>query len=268
MSDQGMDCSSIRDALLAGSPPTGSGLDAHLRECEACSELLRNSGDLARAFSKAEAPAAPNPELWKSLEGALAAEKGPRAWLRSRATPVRLFVVALVAGAVVFVGGQPVDETVPPVEVTIGWLVGFALAAFACLSVLVAPLGRPRPPRIVLLPLVVVALVLPLAYALLGAAPSNRPGSFAEQAIGCFAFGTILSLPFFGVVWAFERSDRPWLTRLVGVGAVAGLVANAALALHCPNTEMGHLVLGHAAIGVALASIGAIWAVARTRFAS
>jgi hypothetical protein len=268
MSDQGMDCTSIRDTLLAGSALAGPGVEAHVRDCAACAELLRNQGRLGRALSGAEAPATANPELWKSLEGALAAETGPRAWFRSRATPVRLLLVVFVATVAVFLGGQPADETVKPVEAMLGWLVGFALAALACLWVLVAPLGRPRPSPVVHLLLVGAALALPLVYAAFGSSASRAPGSFAEQAVGCFVYGTILALPFLGVVWLFERSDRPWLTRLVGVGAVGGLVANAALALHCPNTEVGHLVLGHAMVGALLAGAGALFTVARTRASS
>ena len=43
--------------------------------------------------------------------------------------------------------------------------------------------------------------------------------------------------------------------------AVAGLAANAALTLHCPNGGALHLLLGHAAIGVGLAAIA--WLVHR-----
>ena len=267
MSDQGMDCTAIRDALLSGSAPAGPGVEAHVADCAPCAELLRNQGRLGRAFSGAEAPKAVNPKLWKSLEGALAAETGARAWLRSRATPVRVLVVVFVASVLVFVGGQPADETVEPVEAMLWWLFGFAVSAFACLWVLVAPLGRPRPPPATRVLLVGAALALPLVYAV-GGSSSRAPGSFAEQAVGCFVYGTILALPFLGVVWLFERSDRPWLTRVVGVGAVGGLVANAALALHCPNTEVGHLVLGHAMVGALLAGMGALWALARTRVSS
>jgi hypothetical protein len=265
MSEQGMDCTAIRDALLAGSAPAGPGVEAHVADCAPCAELLRHQGRLGRAFSGAEAPGAANPELWKSLDGALAAETGPRAWLRSRATPVRMLLVVFVAIVLVSVGGRPADETVKPLEAMLWWLFGFAVAGFACLWVLVAPLGRPRPPPATRVLLVGAALALPLVYAFGGSSASRAPASLAEQAVGCFVYGTILALPFLGVVWLIERSDRPWLTRLVSVGAVGGLVANAALALHCPNTEIGHLVLGHAMVGALLAGVGALWALARTR---
>jgi hypothetical protein len=42
------------------------------------------------------------------------------------------------------------------------------------------------------------------------------------------------------------------------MAGLAGLVANAALALHCSNTAPLHLAAGHATIGAALAGIGAL----------
>src|SRR5262245_58503676 len=98
MSDRPMDCTEIRDALLAGSLPAGPGVDAHLRDCAACSELLENGGALGRALSRSEAPAVSGEELFASLERAVRAESGPRAWLRSRPTPLRAGV-ALLTGA-------------------------------------------------------------------------------------------------------------------------------------------------------------------------
>ena len=88
---------------------------------------------------------------------------------------------------------------------------------------------------------------------------------FAEQAVACFSYGTFLALPFLAVAWAVERSDRPFLLLLLGFGAVAGVVANAALALQCPNTESAHLALGHATVGVALALLGTLWSLSRRR---
>jgi len=264
-----MDCAEIRDALLSGSAPAGSSVEDHVRACAACAELLRDEGALGRALSIREEPVQGSPELWKSLEGAIAAESGPRAWLRSRATPVRLLVLLMTASAVVAYGGRSVGHA--PVEKPAAWLVAFVLAGLACLFILMAPLGRPRPARGVRLALVLGALSLPLGQALFSSASQSSgvaAASFAEQALGCFLYGNFLALPFLFAVWVLERSDRPWLTLLVGVGAVAGLVANIALALHCPNTEPAHIAAGHATIGAALACLGALWAAAGKRQAS
>jgi hypothetical protein len=268
MSNEPMDCSQIRDALLAGSNPEGPGVSAHLRDCEACEELLRDEGALGRALTQSETPAPTDDALFASLERAVRAETGPRAWLRSRATPVRLAVAALAATGVVVFGGLAVRDTSH--SVSGAWLVAFALSALACLRLLVAPLGRPRRAPGARAALVALALALPLGYAALSLAPpSPSTGSaaigFAEQAFACFSYGTFLALPFLAVLFAIERSDRPWLVLLAGFGAVAGLVANTALALHCPNTEPAHLALGHATIGTSLAALGALWALATRR---
>jgi hypothetical protein len=252
-----MDCAEIRDALLAGTAPAGPEVEAHARGCEACAELLSERGILGLALSRTETP---NPlesaALWSALEERVAKEKGLRSWLRSRSTPVRVVVAALVAALVVFVGGRPAPGAT--IEAPMLWLVAFAFAGVACVAVLVAPLGRPRSPSSVRMSLIVSAVALPLGYALVA---SNAGGSastdFATRAFGCFAYGTVLALPFVLVVFSLERSERPSSSLLVGFGGAAGLVANIALGLHCPNTGLGHLALGHAGIGLVLASLGA-----------
>ncbi|HEX6272122.1 MAG TPA: hypothetical protein VFZ53_03755, partial [Polyangiaceae bacterium] len=109
MTVERVDCTEIRDALLAGTAPDGPGVEEHLRACEACAELLDDHGALGRELSRAEPPAGDHAALWASLEGALRAEKGPRAWLRSRATPVRLLLAASAGALVVGVGGMHVE---------------------------------------------------------------------------------------------------------------------------------------------------------------
>jgi hypothetical protein len=264
-----MDCTEIRDALLAGSVPTGPGVEAHVRDCAACGELLSNEGALGRALSRSEMPPVSGEELFASVERAVLAESGPRAWLRSRPTPVRALVAVLAGAAVVAIGGRSAVGGAAP-GTNAPWLAAFGLAATACLWMLVAPLGRPRPPMALRFALVASALLLPFGYAALASAPpSPSTGAvelgFAEQAVACFSYGSFLALPFLAVVWAVERSDRPFLLLLVGLGAVAGVVANAALALHCPNTESAHLALGHATVGVALALAGALWSLSTRR---
>ena len=73
-----------------------------------------------------------------------------------------------------------------------------------------------------------------------------------RHATGCFLFGSLLALPFLGLAWALERSDRLPASVLLFAGAASGLVANAALLLHCPLNDRCHLFLGHATIGLAL----------------
>ncbi|HVR21220.1 MAG TPA: hypothetical protein VMS65_16015, partial [Polyangiaceae bacterium] len=230
-----MDCAEIRDILLAGSAPTGPDVEAHLRGCEACAELLRDHGTLGRALSQRATPGTDSAELWASVENSLAAETGLRAWIRSRRASVRL-LVAFVAAVVMVVLGSRAAGGTGPAELPIIWVVVFGLVGLVGLIGLVVPLGRPQPAPGVRWALIGGALSLPLAYALAAQAklPSTGAASeygFVEQAVGCFAYGVLLALPFLVVVWLLERSDRPWLTLLAATGAIAGLVANAALAL-------------------------------------
>ena len=265
MNDRRMDCAEIRDVLLAGSAPAGPDVEAHLRDCAPCTELLRDHGTLGRALSKSTAPGTDSAELWTSVESALGAETGARAWMRSRRAPIRLLVAVAVAVVMVVLGSRTSGG---PAELPIAWVVAFALVGLVGLAGLLAPLGRPQPAPRMRWALIGGALSLPLVYALASQLPSTAASSelgFVEQAVGCFAYGVFLALPFLVVVWLLERNDRPWLTVLAATGAIAGLVANAALALHCPNTDPAHLTVGHATIGIAFAFLGALWAIAGKR---
>jgi hypothetical protein len=170
----------------------------------------------------------------------------------------------LAAFTIVLLGGPARGELV---HAPMGWLVAFTLVIVVGLWPLVAPLGRPSPTAGIRFGLVGIMLALPLVYALTAsesAEPAHAAG-FAKQAISCFSYGLLLVLPLLGVLWAIERSDRPWPWVVAGAGAASGLVANAALLLHCANTAKAHLAAGHATIGIALALGGAVVAFARAR---
>ncbi|HEX6271437.1 MAG TPA: hypothetical protein VFZ53_00285, partial [Polyangiaceae bacterium] len=176
-------------------------------------------------------------------------------------TPVRLLLAASAGALLVGVGGMGVEGSGAPEGAALAWIAAFALAGLACLWTFFSPLGRPRVVPSGRFSLVVVAIALPFAFAL-GSTPTlpHAGVGFAEHAFGCFAYGSILALPFLVVVGALDRSARPWPMLLAAFAAAAGLVANAALVLHCGNTEPAHLAAGHATIGVVLAALGALWA--------
>jgi hypothetical protein len=171
-------------------------------------------------------------------------------------------IALLAAFTIVLLGGPARGELV---HAPIGWLVAFALVLVVGLWPLIAPLGRPSPTAGIRFAIVGTMLALPLGYALTASASSGPAGAadFARQAISCFSYGLLVVLPLVGVLWAVERSDRPWPWAVAGSGAASGLVANAALALHCANTEPAHLAAGHATIGIVLALGGAVVALAR-----
>ena len=82
-------------------------------------------------------------------------------------------------------------------------------------------------------------------------------------ALACFLYGSLFALP---VILAGIASVRAG-ARHLGMWAVAvisaGTCGNAVLQLHCPLTDPGHLLLGHASIGFVIAAAGAVWVVLR-----
>jgi hypothetical protein len=253
-----MDCTNIRDALLTGSVPTGAEVDAHVRDCVACGELLRDESLLGRAFPGSRRVTPDTEDQWESLEVALGSERGARAWLRSRSTSFRLVAAALVVLALVSLGGW-----LPEAGVTArstAWAATFVVASIAALGFLVTPFGYPARTLGARVAFTAVTLLLPLTRALTsshdGALHFHAESSFAQLSLACFSYGLLLVSPFVVVLWWLDRSERSVMETLAGVGTAAGLVANAGLALHCPSADPAHLALGHATIGAALAGLG------------
>ena len=77
MSDHRMDCAEIRDALLAGTVPSGPAVEAHRQTCEACTELLDGEAALGKALSTGETRGFDGAELWGSLESAVETALSP-----------------------------------------------------------------------------------------------------------------------------------------------------------------------------------------------
>jgi hypothetical protein len=98
---------------------------------------------------------------------------------------------------------------------------------------------------------------LPVVAALCSPWGSERTATFGEPA-RCFAYGAVLVLPFLVLYWLLERRDRVSVTTLLTVGGAAGVAANLLLYAHCPSVHEGHLLLGHASIGVAWALLLAL----------
>ena len=66
----------------------------------------------------------------------------------------------------------------------------------------------------------------------------------------CFSYGAGLVAPFLLLFWLFERRDYVPSSVMVSAGGLAGLTANLLLHAHCSSAHLGHLLLGHASIGV------------------
>lgn len=255
-----MECAEIRNGFVAGRVPAGPEVEAHFAACPHCHELFENDARLGRRLAQAVLPAAPAGDLFALVERDLGQEVGLRARLRALPLRVRVAALSSVAGALFlfqllrnrradFGGYSPGLFW----GVALGLAFAFVAGALTVLRGANAPLasqGRGRGVAVVLLVLpALAALSAPLgAESLESATAWGNPSS-------CFSYGAALVVPVVLLYWLFERRDSVPLRALVAAGAVAGLAANLLLHVHCGSAHPGHLLLGHA-------SIGLVWALA------
>jgi hypothetical protein len=100
-------------------------------------------------------------------------------------------------------------------------------------------------------------LLAPALLALLAPLRAGLPEAAAAwgNPSSCFTYGAALVVPLVLLYWLFERRETVPTGALVLAGALAGVAANLLLHAHCASTHPGHLLLGHA-------SIGLVWALA------
>jgi predicted anti-sigma-YlaC factor YlaD len=248
-----MDCTQIRDAFMRGQQLSPRAVQAHLDVCPQCAALFEHDAELGRALA-AEVPApAPFPdELFAAVEARVGREAGPRAWLRSRPSPLRFQLIALCVVLLVAVAGgmrqRPDLAQYPVARIVLllgGYFVAILLAVGKELS-LAARRGRLAD----YFALALGALLVPFVVALVPATEASRHTG-AAGALGCFLYGALFTLPIAILLWAFDRDDRPTLRTVCLSAAALGLSANLVLELHCPSGHPLHLLLGHASLGLA-----------------
>jgi len=247
-------CEDVRDALLAGRKAEPE-LVLHAKDCAQCAELLEDEAALGRSLATAGSDGALDAALWGELDRELGAETGTRAWLRSRPTRLR---TALALGGVLVVAALGLHHLRPnwdvlPSPVLAAWFLAFVGAAALALRVALPVFDGESPRKRGVL---AAAFGLPLVYGFVGAfsfggAPFVAPRFFAN-ALSCFLYGTLLSLPLVALVWLLDRGGGS-RSRLFAGAAACGLAANTALLLHCPATNPAHLLAGHGTIGFFLA---------------
>lgn len=255
-------CEHVRDALLSGQSPLSPALLAHAEGCPQCSPLLADDSRLGNALKAEWEPLGAEAPPWAGVDALLEAEVGWRAWLRSRPNRVRLLFAGAAFVVVTALGLRhlrPDFGLVPVVEL------GGLLAAFACLGGLAAgralPIVGSRPKRVPSEAILAAALGLPIVAAFVKTATTLAPATdsvtFARQAWSCFSYGSLLTLPLVAALWLMDRGAGP-RSRVFHGAAMAGLAANAALTLHCPNASPAHLLVGHATIGFVLAGVAVL----------
>ncbi len=170
--------------------------------------------------------------LYAGVRAELERERGVRAWLRARPTPLRvalvLSVAALVVGAPAWVMGHA-----PGANAT-GWLVGAAaLVGLVAVTLARSLCGEP-PPR---------AALLALLAAALGAMLVSSDGALGTAgAPTCLALGAMTGLP---VLLAGLALDRAPGRHLALAAAGAALTGVAAAQLVCPRRDLAHLLVDH-----------------------
>ena len=275
MKKETLDCAEIRGGFRSGRAPEGAAVDEHLRSCESCRALFEGGGELGQILAAAVVPPADPGDLFQALDRQLAREVGWRAKLR--ALPTRQRVGLLVGAALLLLcleltfRGRPdlpilrTAQGAGSYSVPVFWLVslvllgGLALGAWRLSRSLSTPLAAAATERFT--PLLLLALPAFSAMLVpLGAPAAGAPASQWERPYACFGYGAALVVPFLLLALLLERRDRIPVSVLVSTGALTGVAANLLLHGHCSSTHWGHLLVGHATIGVAWACTLALFA--------
>jgi hypothetical protein len=240
-----VDCSEIRDAFRRGTRLEGPEIERHIAKCAPCRQLLAEP-ELGRALSahSTELPVL-DPRLEAQLRATLAAERGVRATLRALPTPARIGLALFGAALLVaypLLAGRPGS-----VEPTL--LVPLALSLLLITAALLGT-ARARAPwqsRALL----ALGAALP-ALLWLARGESAEP---AGNALVCFAYGSLFSLPLLSLFVVLERRDRLPPADAALLGASLGLFAAIILELECASRHLPHLLAGHASVGWAFIAL-------------
>jgi hypothetical protein len=255
-------CDELRDALLAGRSGTEPALTAHAEQCEQCATLLLDQALVGRALATGPSLPAAGAARWSGLDRALSHETGPRSWLRSRSTRLRIALAFGMLVVVMLLGTARLRSDFRGLSSAglATWLGAFTLTGLGVIVLALPDLGRRRadPRGWLVWPLV--ALALPAAYALIGwysleTIPWPPFPPLLQPALACFSYGILLSTPLLALFWLLDRGAGP-RSRVLAAAAATGLAANGALLFHCSEGHEPHLLLGHATIGVVLALVG------------
>lgn len=254
---------------------------AHLRECGACEALY--AGSQVGAVLANEAESSLDFDL-DALRSALDAEldqeaKDPTARIRELPLRARLLLIGAVAGCTILGlaatwtradwGSYPAAR----MWVTLGAL---AVTASFVLRELLRPLTTIERPRVqqawllggVLTP--VLFAVLPHGLLSSHSALSSEallptaPHSFVSGAAACLAIGVGLLLPTAACVVLALRSAARETHAVWLVAGFLGLVGNVVLQVHCPFTDLMHLLFGHALLSVVWFALLWTWSRARS----
>jgi hypothetical protein len=255
MRSKTVDCAEIRQGFARGVIPQGPAVAEHVRLCPHCRELFEQGAVLGRRLAQAPLPLPEPGDLFRAVERDLQGEVGLHA--RLRALPSWARATSLIAiGGLLFVlqlffdMRSDVGEYGLDVFGAVTLLLGAGLVAGALRLVR----GVSRPARgEVRLALALLTLPLLVTFLVRLGPLYDDPISAWGRPAECFSYGAALVLPIVALAWLFERRDRIPVAALASAGALAGVAANLLLNAHCASVHLGHLLLGHASIGIAWA---------------
>lgn len=247
------DCSRVRDAFINGLPLPEEEITAHLESCPQCQGLFEHDAAVGRGLAAQASVALPfEDDSFGVLERRIERESGVRAWLRSRPSRLRFFLVLVPLLLVVLAGGvlrQRADfAQYPALRIVLLLCVYFVAIALAFAKEL---FEHPRPGALSdYVGLLGFAIAVPFLAVFAPATELSRNAG-PQGAFGCFAYGALLTLPLAVLLWALDRDDRPSLRTVCLSAAALGLSANLLLELHCGNGNPLHVSCGHASLGLA-----------------
>ncbi len=255
-----MDCAAIRDTFLAGGFPKGPEVEEHVRGCPHCRELLQAGTALGPGLAAAREHVELGSGLFEAVEAEVRRERGLRAWLRSWPTLLRsalvLGSVALIVTYQLLAKRRPDFDFYPLLRFQVVSAL-FAVALVLGVDGALRVLGRPQPRPALLASASLCVLVMPFLVASLPPPVDLHPASlegagadFAPSALKCFLYGVLISLAPALLLWLTSRDDRPPLSVVLFAAGAAGIAANLALHAHCAITHPGHLLVGHATVGL------------------
>ncbi len=262
-------CQQVHAALRRGIALTDPSLAEHLANCLACAELAHGGPGLAQALDASTQADPPGLDaVFQRIDEAVSQERGPRAWLRSRPTPLRgLIGVGLVAVVLVLVAmtwGR-IDMAVYPLDRLVLDLAVLLVPAALALVVVLRPLHRPALPRwvdgVVIGAAVLAVLVGPALTVAHQAHPASLLGTgaqFVPRAVVCMITGSVLGLPLLLWMMVSLRRGGRWGLPLRLAGVAAGISGCAGVFLHCPLVSPEHLLAGHATVLVPFLLLGII----------
>jgi len=254
-----MSCERIQAQLRADAEPAPE-IEEHLDACVDCAAVAAEVEGLV-TDDGADLPEVAG--LLGQVESAIAAERGPLAWLRERSTPVRLMLAVAIGFGIPLAFGIATlraDISVYPVVRFAAIGGAFAAALAAALWVGLRPLHRPGLSTAALRGLALFAVAAMVVSAAIPAAHAAHPASIGgvgddlvRRALACFLTGLAVGVPVALAGRALGRAHASWLGA-PAMAPLAGAVAgNLALHLHCPLVAPQHLLAGHAAVLVPFA---------------